>query len=192
VIKINLLRTPPKNFWQKNCYAWSRKNFFFPSTSNFLLSFYRSTLEKLPKNFLAQKEVLIIGMGNNFEEARLILNLFPNVKKIHIVEWNEKNPQYIRQYFKGNEKIVIHLADAEEMLFLSNGQITLAYFSGVLDLHDECCAKQIIKELIRVVEKEGKIVSFDLNPYVTHPKRRPLYSWEEVARIFFPLRGKIS
>jgi|GEM_PF-3042292 len=186
-MKINLLSIPPKNFGRKACYAHGCRKFAFSATSDYILERCRPALKKLPENFLTQKEALIIGMGNNFEEAELILELFPGVKKIHIVEWDQKNVENIVKYFKENQKIVVHYADAEEMFFLSNGQITLAYFNGVLDLHDECCAKQIIEEVIRVVEKEGKIVSSDLSSYVAHPKRETLYSWEEVARIFNPL-----
>jgi hypothetical protein len=92
------------------------------------------------EKYLDGKEALIIGPGPTPEEAYLLLEFFPGLSRLHLVDWHEPNIRSLevnldalaggdRKY----ERVKLHLADAVNMAGLRPGSIHLVYLHQVVE-----------------------------------------------------------
>lgn len=136
--------------------------------------YYQAHFERLmrvvgPAN-LDRKEALIIGPGLSPDEAALVLQAFPGLSKLHLVDWHEQNIEYLEGVFTAWEqdhpeyrKTELHLADAANIESLTKGSVRLVYMHQVIEdlLQDLDYVLDVFREIKRVLMDGGILFTLE-------------------------------
>jgi hypothetical protein len=120
--------------------------------------------KRFRSDFLDGKDILIIGMGRNFDEGRMFLRYFPGIRTLHIVEWDEGKDSDIREEFERGireGKVRVHWEDARRMPRIRDQGMHFIYFSALWDLHVKEDLKKIFAEIYRCLSPGGCVLSLD-------------------------------
>jgi len=108
---------------------------------------------------LNEREALVAGCGSSAEEAILLLDNFPRLSRIHMVDWI---PQHIDRLImilrtwsqndkrRDYSKIFVHLADLTNLAGFGPGAIDLFYARELFENADLRLTVNILREMRRV------------------------------------------
>jgi len=134
-------------------------------TGHFGVEFGRLVSVVGPRAFVGQ-EALIAGCGSSAEEAIMVLDSFPNLSRIHMVDWYPPHIDALERTFsvwgrtdptRDYRKVMLHLADLAYLDGLETGSIGFVYsrflFETLVNFNFNPAAQKIMdiqREMCRV------------------------------------------
>lgn len=108
---------------------------------------------------LNEREALVAGCGSSAEEAIMLLDNFPRLSRIHMVDWIPQHIDRLIMIFRAwsqtdkrrdYSKIHVHLADLANLANFHPGSIDLFYARELFENVDTRSAVNILREMRRV------------------------------------------
>lgn len=112
---------------------------------------------------VSQGDVLLLGPGRHIHEVLMLMQVFPNLRSLHVVDSEMRNLLEIKEQLDSHsgidkDKIKLYHANFDQLPF-EDGKFTICYSRSVIDeslhLGDEVLDTWV-SELKRVLKQEGK------------------------------------
>jgi hypothetical protein len=139
------------------------------------------------------QSVVVCGPGSSYEEALLVKEAFPEVERMHFIDWHLPNLELLQRLLEINGSL---LPDVEltlqhaDLRHLSSNEafpVDLAYICKVFDLFDGYGQWQILKSISGALAPGGILYSLD-HPF---PHEADLFNSLALSAGFKEVRNRI-
>lgn len=125
------------------------------------------TAELARERGLDVRTVLLCAPGESPEEVRLILDAFPGVKKVRLIDWHRPNIDLLDISLRQGElaqrdlEVFLHHDDLRNIQTVPRNGADFAFANKLFDLHDRTDTLRILMGISRCLNGNGMFFSYD-------------------------------